>query len=209
MPWACSGPSRDRKGAVAKGRDCFGSHGTLFVPWAFSPQRGHPDRKRRTCFSFRRISSGSRQGTVSTEKLLGKIEVPHCRRPSRSRAKRHSSLDGLPIVSRDASIKRPSFAPHPTYNGTAPRRITRFAGVRLMDFEILGNVSTIEPIAVGRGIRDRSRLQRLYGKGRWRKLRGIATVRLSDGTIHTAEVHWYEAHGIGRREFKLKFPLLD
>ena len=124
-------------------------------------------------------------------------------------AKRHSSLDGLPIVSRDASIKRPSFAPHPTYNGTAPRRITRFAGVRLMDFEILGNVSTIEPIAVGRGIRDRSRLQRLYGKGRWRKLRGIATVRLSDGTIHTAEVHWYEAHGIGRREFKLKFPLLD
>jgi hypothetical protein len=78
-----------------------------------------------------------------------------------------------------------------------------------MDFEILGNVSTIEPIAVGRGIRDRSRLQRLYGKGRWRKLRGIATVRLSDGTIHTAEVHWYEAHGIGRREFKLKFPLLD
>ena len=78
-----------------------------------------------------------------------------------------------------------------------------------MDFEIVGDISAIEPIAVGRGIRDRRRLQGTYGKGRWRKLRGIATVRLADGTIHTAEVHWYEAHGIGRKEFKLKLPLLD
>ena len=78
-----------------------------------------------------------------------------------------------------------------------------------MDFEIIGDIAVIEPIALGRGIRDRRRLQRLYGKGRWRKLRGIATVRLADGTIHTAEVHWYEAHGIGRKEFKLKLPLLD
>jgi len=78
-----------------------------------------------------------------------------------------------------------------------------------MDFEILGDINAIEPIAVGRGIRDRRRLQRFYGKGRWRKLRGIARVRLADGTIHTAEVHWYEAHGIGRKEFKLKLPLLD
>lgn len=78
-----------------------------------------------------------------------------------------------------------------------------------MDFEIIGNITAVEPIAVGSGIRDRRRLRRLYGKGRWRKLRGIATVRLADGTIHTAEVHWYEAHGIGRKEFKLKFPLLD
>ncbi len=78
-----------------------------------------------------------------------------------------------------------------------------------MDFEIIGNIAAIEAIAVGSGIRDRRRLQRLYGKGRWRKLRGIATVRLVDGTIHTAEIHWYEAHGIGRKEFKLKLPLLD
>ena len=78
-----------------------------------------------------------------------------------------------------------------------------------MDFEILGDINAIEPIAVGRRIRDRRRLQRLYGKGRWRKLRGVARVRLADGTIHTAEVHWYEAHGIGRKEFKLKLPLLD
>lgn len=78
-----------------------------------------------------------------------------------------------------------------------------------MDFEILGEITSIERIAVGRGIRDRRRLQRVYGKGRWRKLCGKASVRLADGTIHTAEVHWYEASGIGRREFKLKFPLLD
>jgi len=78
-----------------------------------------------------------------------------------------------------------------------------------MDFEIIGKITAIEPIALGRGIRVRRRLERFYGKGRWRKLRGIATVGLVDGTIHTAEVRWYEAHGIGRKEFKLKLPLLD
>lgn len=78
-----------------------------------------------------------------------------------------------------------------------------------MDFEIIGAIAAVEPIAWGRGIRDRRRLQRFYGKGRWRKLKGIATVRLADATIHTAELHWYEAHGIGRKEFKLKLPLLD
>ncbi len=57
-----------------------------------------------------------------------------------------------------------------------------------MDFGIIGNVTAIEPIAAGRGIRDRRPLRRVYGRGRWRKLRGIATVRLGDGTIHTAEV---------------------
>lgn len=78
-----------------------------------------------------------------------------------------------------------------------------------MDFDLISTITAIEPIAVGGGIRDRQRLLKAYGKGRWRKLRGIATVRLLDGTIHTAEVHWYEAHGIGRKELKLKFPLLD
>ena len=78
-----------------------------------------------------------------------------------------------------------------------------------MDFELIGEIAAVELIAVGRGIRDRSRLQKLYGKGRWRKLRGVATVRLADGTIHKAEIHWYEAHGIGRKELKLKLPLLD
>ncbi len=78
-----------------------------------------------------------------------------------------------------------------------------------MNFEIIGAITAIESIAVGTGIRDRKRLQRFYGKGRWRKLRDVATVRLLDGTIHTAEVHWYEAHGIGRKDFKIKPPLLD
>jgi len=78
-----------------------------------------------------------------------------------------------------------------------------------MDFEIIGQIENIEPIAVGRGVDDRIRLNKLYGKGRWRKLKGFARVRLPDDTIHKAEVHWYEAHGIGRRELKLKLPLLD
>jgi len=78
-----------------------------------------------------------------------------------------------------------------------------------MDFEILGLVRSVETIATGRAIRQVRRLRRRYGTSRWRKRKGIATVRLQDGTVHTAEVHWYEAHGIGRREMKIKFPLLD
>jgi hypothetical protein len=78
-----------------------------------------------------------------------------------------------------------------------------------MDFELVGPIREIEPIALGRAIRELARLRRCYGRGRWRKLKGIARVRLIDGTIHTAELHWYEAHGIGRKELKIKFPLLD
>jgi len=78
-----------------------------------------------------------------------------------------------------------------------------------MDFEILGPVRNVETIAIGRAIRELRRLHRRYGRGRWRKRKGVATVRLQDGTVHPAEVHWYEAHGIGRREMKVKFPLLD
>jgi len=59
-------------------------------------------------------------------------------------------------------------------------------------------------IAVGKGIRDLQRLRRLYGRGRWRKLKGVASVRLRSGTIRKAELHWYEAHGIGRKEIKRK-----
>jgi hypothetical protein len=78
-----------------------------------------------------------------------------------------------------------------------------------VDFEILGVVRNVETIATGRAIRQLRRLRRRYGKGRWRKRKGVATVRLEDGTVHTAAIHWYEAHGIGRREMKIKFPLLD
>jgi len=70
--------------------------------------------------------------------------------------------------------------------------------------EIVGKISDIEVIASGSSIRELPRLRRLYGAGRWRKLKGIATVRLPDGTLCEAEVHWYEAHGLGRREFKIK-----
>jgi len=78
-----------------------------------------------------------------------------------------------------------------------------------MDFEILGPIQNVETIAIGGSIRQLHRLRRRYGRGRWRKRKGTAKVRLRDGTVHTAEIHWYEAHGIGRREFKIKFPLLD
>jgi hypothetical protein len=78
-----------------------------------------------------------------------------------------------------------------------------------MDFELVGEMTQIETIASGRGVRDRARLRRHYGPGRWRKLKGIARVRLVDGTIRLAEIHWYEAHGIGKKELKLKLPFLD
>ena len=78
-----------------------------------------------------------------------------------------------------------------------------------MDFEIIGEVSRTETIASGSGVRNRLRLQKQYGQGKWRKLKGVARVRLVDGTIRLAEIHWYEAHGIGKREFKLKLPFLD
>lgn len=73
-----------------------------------------------------------------------------------------------------------------------------------MDFRITGDISAVETIASGSGIRELSRVRKRYGKGRWRKRKGYAEVRLSDGTIADAELHWYEATGIGRREFKIK-----
>ena len=73
-----------------------------------------------------------------------------------------------------------------------------------MSFEIISEIYDIETIAVSSSIRDLSRLRRLYGRGRWRKMKGIATVQLKSGRIRIAELHWYEAHGIGRREIKRK-----
>jgi hypothetical protein len=77
-----------------------------------------------------------------------------------------------------------------------------------MSFEILSKISQIETFASGSGIREIARLRRIYGRGRWRKRKGIARVRLPDGSVHFAELHWYEAAGIGRKEFKIKY-LLD
>jgi hypothetical protein len=76
-----------------------------------------------------------------------------------------------------------------------------------MQFEIVSEISDVETIATGSGIREIARLRRLHGRGRWRKRKGIARVRLADGTIRTAELHWYEAAGIGRKEFKIKHLL--
>lgn len=76
-----------------------------------------------------------------------------------------------------------------------------------MRFEILGPISNVETFATGSKIRERARLRKTYGPGRWRKRKGVTRVRLSDGSIHLAEVHWYEASGIGRKEFKIKYLL--
>ena len=74
----------------------------------------------------------------------------------------------------------------------------------MMVFEILSEIRDIETIATGAGVYIKRYLERTYGKGRWRKIKGIATVRLEDGTICKAEIHWFEAHGIGRKDFKIK-----
>ncbi|HXW99922.1 MAG TPA: hypothetical protein VEJ00_01820 [Candidatus Acidoferrales bacterium] len=73
-----------------------------------------------------------------------------------------------------------------------------------MFFRIVGHISDVETIASGKGIREARRLRRAYGGRRWKKLKGTAVIELADGTMCHAEVHWYEAHGVGAREFKLK-----
>jgi hypothetical protein len=76
-----------------------------------------------------------------------------------------------------------------------------------MQFELLDEISDIETFATGSGIREINRLRKSYGRGRWRKRKGIARVRLPDGSICMAEIHWYEAAGIGRKELKIKHLL--
>ena len=74
----------------------------------------------------------------------------------------------------------------------------------MTEFEILSEIRDVETIATGRSVRIHSHLERTFGKGRWRKMKGTATVQLADGTICTADIHWFEAHGIGRKDFKIK-----
>ena len=71
-------------------------------------------------------------------------------------------------------------------------------------FTIISDITNEEVIAIGNSIRDLPRLRKLYGDGRWRKMKGIATIQLRNGRVRKAEIHWYEAHGIGRKEFKRK-----
>jgi len=71
-------------------------------------------------------------------------------------------------------------------------------------FDIIGDIEQLETMASGRGVKVRSRLEKVYGKGRWRELKGEATVRLANGRLRRVELHWFEAHGIGRRDVKIK-----
>jgi len=73
-----------------------------------------------------------------------------------------------------------------------------------LNFEVISDIDEVETIAIGSSIRELPQLQERYGHGRWRKLKGTATVQLFDGTICLAEIHWYEAHGIGKRRLKIK-----
>ena len=73
-----------------------------------------------------------------------------------------------------------------------------------MDFELVGELTQLESSVIGKAIRESPRLRRIYGGSRWRKRKGVARVRLGDGSVFWAEVHWYEAHGIGRVEMKIK-----
>lgn len=74
----------------------------------------------------------------------------------------------------------------------------------VIHFNVIGEIRGIETIATGHGIRDLAILEKQFGRANWRKLKGFATVRLEDGTLSEAEVHWYEAHGIGKRWMKIK-----
>ena len=76
-----------------------------------------------------------------------------------------------------------------------------------MYFEIIGELSDIQIIARGPAVRERARLRKQFGPGRWRKLKGIASVRLANGRIRTVELHWYEAHGVGKKKLKIKHYL--
>ena len=79
---------------------------------------------------------------------------------------------------------------------------------KIVKFEIVSEITNIETIAEGNSIRVLPQLNRKYGKGRWRKKKGIVTVKIH-GSFRLAEIHWYEAHGIGKRDLKIKFPFLD
>jgi hypothetical protein len=73
-----------------------------------------------------------------------------------------------------------------------------------MYFEIIGEITEVETIAAGNSIREIALLRGQFGRGRWRKLKGVATVRLPSGRIRKVKLHWYEAHGVGKRKVKIK-----
>jgi hypothetical protein len=95
---------------------------------------------------------------------------------------------------------KPSWAGYLELGDSVPIKCLAMAD----DFEVVGKITNIETLAVGRNIKELRTLQARFGRGRWRKLKGVATVSLADGTIRFAEVHWYEAHGIGKVRMKIK-----
>ena len=95
-------------------------------------------------------------------------------------------------------------APFRSVGKSTRRSLDRWLQSLTVDFELLGSLAHIETIAAGRGIRDLARLRRLYGKGYWRKMKGTGRIKLRNGKIRLAEIHWYEAHGIGKKELKRK-----
>ena len=76
-----------------------------------------------------------------------------------------------------------------------------------MQFEVVGPIADPEVVAAGLGVRVRAALRKAYGRGRWRKMKGLATIRLPNGALRRVELHWYEAHGIGKRDMKIKRDL--
>jgi hypothetical protein len=96
-----------------------------------------------------------------------------------------------------------NFCPPP-----GPDCVVRLIEFPKVFFDICREVTGIETFATGRSIRELQRLRKFYGRGRWRKRKGFATVRLPNGTIREAEIHWHEASGIGKKELKIK-RLLD
>ncbi len=86
----------------------------------------------------------------------------------------------------------------------APKLAGRLSRVVEVDFHVLGGIRNIEPIAANLSIRERKTLKVRFGGRRWRKLKGVALVRFPNGEVRLAELHWYEAHGVGRRKMKVK-----
>jgi hypothetical protein len=92
------------------------------------------------------------------------------------------------------------YAGNDLLSGTLSRAVQSAA----MRFQIVGEIRDVEVIAKGSRIRERKRLWKVYGRGSWRKLKGMANIKLSTGSTLTVELHWYEAHGVGKKEFKIK-----
>jgi len=114
-------------------------------------------------------------------------------------------IDGELLLDTDLPVFWPRAGPAPWTEAQHGSRYTR-PGVQ---FEIVGEIRVLDTIASGHGVRSRRRLVRQYGRGKWRKMKGVAKIRLPDGTMIEAELHWYEAHGIGKKEIKFKKAITE